>query len=219
LYGKYILGIIFRYCMKEDIIKTSLQQFLIHGIRKMTVKEIVAPLGISTKTVYKYFENKEALLEGCLALHYRAMHHDMNDLINAINNPVCLIFQIYIKAIELDFKINNAFYYDLNYYYPELQDKVITKEFKTGEGEISKIFKMGIVQGYFRNDISLDIIQESLGVLYRALTRTNQFDKFNVSPFELAHNTIAIFLRGICTEKGLQEIDNNPGLTSFNYKP
>jgi len=51
--------------MKSEIIETSLQQFLTHGIRKMTVKEIIAPLGISTKTVYKYFANKEALLEEC----------------------------------------------------------------------------------------------------------------------------------------------------------
>lgn len=205
--------------MKEDIIKTSLQQFLIHGIRKMTVKEIVAPLGISTKTVYKYFKNKETLLEQCLAFHYSEMHRDMVGLINTIHNPVWLIFQFYIKAVALDLKINHAFYHDLNYYYPELQDKVIDKEFNTEGGELSVVFKNGVEQGCFRNDISIDIIQAGLGVLYRALTRTNEFDKFSALSFETAQNTLGVYLRGICTDKGLYEIDSNPSLTYFNYKP
>jgi AcrR family transcriptional regulator len=217
--GKYILLNIFQWWMKEDIVKASLQHFLIYGIRKMTLKEIIAPLGISTKTVYKYFENKEALLEECLELHYGTVHNDMIALMSTLSNPVWLISQFYIKAVELDFKINNLFYHDLNYYYPELQDKIINKEFKAAGGELLNAFKSGVEQGYFRNDISLEVIQEGLSVLYRALTRTNQFEKFNVSPFELAHNTIAIFLRGICTERGLHAIDTKPTLTSFNYKP
>jgi len=49
--------------MKKEILQTSLKQFLKHGIRQMSIQKLVEPLGISTKTVYKYFKNKEELLE------------------------------------------------------------------------------------------------------------------------------------------------------------
>ena len=56
--------------MKEEILQTSLKQFLKHGIREMSIQKLVEPMGISTKTVYKYFKNKEELLEEALHLHY-----------------------------------------------------------------------------------------------------------------------------------------------------
>ena len=202
--------------MKEEIIKTSLQQFLLQGIRKMTVKEIIAPLGISTKTVYKYFENKEALLEECLELHYSELYKDLIALSERLSNPVLFIFQAYKKGIDLDFKVNASFYHDLNYYYPELQDKILSKTSEKLSLPFMDTFKRGIELGYLRNDMNVDVVFKGLSVLYASLTRSNQFESFNVSPFELAANTIEIYLRGLCTEKGLQEIDNNPELTSFN---
>jgi len=204
--------------MKSEIIETSLQQFLTHGIRKMTVKEIIAPLGISTKTVYKYFANKEALLEECLDLHYSRMHSALADP-TEYSSPVIFLFQSFIKGFELDFKVNDVFYHDLNYYYPELQDKIISKNSATLGGPLIKAFQDGIQQGYIRSNLSTEVFFEGIGVLYSSLTRTSRFLKFGLSPFELAANTMEVYLRGLCTQKGLKEIDDNPKLTSFNYKP
>lgn len=205
--------------MKEEIVKVSLQQFLLKGIRKMTVKDIIAPLGISTKTVYKYFANKEALLEACLDLHYSDMPAGLEQISHEFTNPVIRIFRLFIKGIELDFKVNEVFYHDLNYYYPELQDKVMSKNGAAISGVLKNAFRDGKEQGYIRDAVNTDVILEGLGVLYRSLTRTGQFDKLKLSPFELAANTLEVYLRGTCTEKGLFEIDNNPALTSFNFKP
>lgn len=205
--------------MKSEIIETSLQQFLTHGIRKMTVKEIIAPLGISTKTVYKYFANKEALLEECLDLHYSRMHTGLADATSQDNSPVIMLFQAFIKGIELDFKVNEVFYHDLNYYYPELQDKIIQQNSAKLGGPLIKAFNDGVAEGYIHSNLSAEVFFEGIGVLYGSLTRTSRFHKFGLSPFELAANTMEVYLRGICTQKGLKEIDDNPELTSFNYKP
>ncbi|MFC0182696.1 hypothetical protein ACFFJX_09050 [Pseudarcicella hirudinis] len=78
------------------------------------------------------------------------------------------------------------------------------------------IIEKGKNQHYIRSEISTTVILETLGLLYRSLTRTNTFDKFNVSVFELAENTLGVYLRGICTEKGLIEINNHKNLTTFN---
>ena len=56
--------------MKNEILQTSLQYFLKHGIRKMSNDKLVEILGISTKTLYKYFKNKEDLLEQSLNYYY-----------------------------------------------------------------------------------------------------------------------------------------------------
>ncbi|GAB4013352.1 TetR/AcrR family transcriptional regulator [Spirosoma migulaei] len=205
--------------MKETIIAVSLEQFLLHGIRKMTIQQLIAPLGLSTKTVYKYFINKEALLEECLNLHYTGILQQLEIFQAQKINPILLLVQLYAKAIELDFKINPVFYYDLNHYYPDLQDKILKKNNKEFDSFLLGLIQNGKEQGYIRPTLASPLIAETLGILYRSLTRTDAFAKFELSPFEIAANTIDVYLRGICTEKGIQEINSSETPTELvNYK-
>ncbi|NHA03765.1 TetR/AcrR family transcriptional regulator [Mucilaginibacter sp. HC2] len=193
---------------KEDIIQNSLKQFLLNGIRKMTVQQIVAPLGISTKTVYKYFSGKEELLEACLLVHYEKMGQEFKKMIANSSNPAERLFKMFFMGLEEDFKVAPVFYHDLNYYYPEMQDKVISRYYENNGQHITDTIKNGMEQGFFRPELNARVVLESLGLLYRSLTRTGQYREFNLSPFELASNTIVVFLRGICTPKGIKILDN-----------
>jgi AcrR family transcriptional regulator len=191
--------------VKEQIIEISLQQFLKHGIRKMTVQKLIEPLGISTKTVYKYFNDKEELLKHCLVKHYSELAKDFN---LAGSNPVITVLNLWHKAMELDFGVNHVFYHDLNYYYPQLQDSILLRFFKKRFSRLDELMKKGINQGFFRNDIVPAMIPEVTGALYSSITRTDQFKKYKLSPRVLMQNTIEAYLRGVCTEKGLKELKN-----------
>jgi AcrR family transcriptional regulator len=195
--------------LKEKIIETSLQQFLRHGIRKMTVQKLIEPMGISTKTVYKYFRDKEELLKHCLVRHYSelAKGFDISG-----SSPVITILQLWYNAMELDFGVNHVFYHDLNYYYPALQDSIIHRFFKKRFSKLDELIEKGVEQGYFRNDIEPAIIPEVTRVLYSSITRTNQFKKYKLAPGVLMQHTIEAYLRGVCTEKGLEELKKNYSL-------
>ena len=196
--------------MKEEIIETSLQQFLRHGIRKMTVQKLIAPMGISTKTVYKYFNDKEELLKHCLVKHYSELAKDFD--ITGSSNPVIAIFKLWHNAMELDFGVNHIFYHDLNYYYPRLQDSILHRFFTKRFSKLGELMEKGVKQGYFRNDIVPAMIPEVTSALYSSITRTDQFKKYKLTPGVLMQNTIEAYLRGVCTEKGLKELKRNYSL-------
>ena len=193
---------------REDIIQNSLKQFLLNGIRKMTVQQIVIPLGISTKTVYKYFSGKEELLEACLMVHYGKMSLEFKKMTGGTSNPAQKLFGLLFMSLEEDFKVAPIFYHDLNYYYPELQDKVIAKYYENNGLYITNVIKNGMEQGVFRSDLNAPVVLMALRLLYRSLTRTGEYREFDLSPFELASNTVVVFLRGICTAKGIKILDN-----------
>lgn len=182
--------------------ETSLQQFLEHGIRKMTLQKLVLVLGISTKTMYKYFSNKEALLEECLGLHYKDTEKGMAEMLRDSPNPVAGLVSIYSKAIELDFGTTHLFYHDLNYYYPELQDKVMKKYVSSALETVTSLIQQGINEGYFLAYLKAPIVLESLTVMYASVTRNRTYKDFTLKR-ELIKHTIVIYLRGICTDKGL----------------
>jgi AcrR family transcriptional regulator len=208
----YIYEIFSNGFMREKIIETSLQEFLKHGIRKMTMQKLVVPLGISTKTMYKYFSNKEELLEECLIIHYKETDKKLLEIKDSSPNMVVVLCSVFDKSMELDFGTNHLFYHDLNYYYPELQDKAI-KLYSRKAGEIlTGIIEKGILDGDFQGHLQAPIILTAIGVLYRSVTRNEAYKMFKVKPSELIKHTTDVYLRGICTLKGLLIFNQHKGL-------
>jgi len=192
--------------LKDKIIDISLQQFLEHGIRDTSMQKLVLALGISTKTMYGHFNNKEELLEECLKKFYSESGKGITRFLEGSPNPVVSLSRVYAKAIDLDFGTNHLFYHDLNYYYPQLQDKVIKQYASASIQTVIKLIEQGVDEGYFLSYLRAPVVLETLTLLFTSVTRYPVYENFGKKR-ELVKHTIAIYLRGICTEKGLHEIN------------
>jgi AcrR family transcriptional regulator len=194
--------------MKDKILQTAFRKFLKYGIHKMSIKKLIAPLGISTKTVYKFYKNKEELLKEVLHL-YHAQQYQLLENLSTDHKVVPLLFDIWYKAVEREYKVNKAFFQDLHYYYPELERKteaVIGGKFWK---RLLQIVQKGIKEDVLKEDILPLVVLEGMSSLYKAIARNGQFKKFHVSPYEILLNTIVIYIRGFCTQKGIQELDEH----------
>jgi AcrR family transcriptional regulator len=194
--------------MKEKILKTALEQFFKYGIRDISIQELVMPLGISTKTIYKYFKNKEEILEEVLKLLYNQRYDYFKKLIDS-QDSVTLLFDVWYFAVEKEFDVNNKFYHDLVYYYPELHRKSETELDRKFWDEFLKVFQRGIEKELLRDDILPEVAMEGISVLFANIARTNQFSRFNLSSFVIFCNTIVPFIRGFCTEKGRRQLEEH----------
>jgi AcrR family transcriptional regulator len=119
----------------------------------------VLALGISTKTMYNHFNNKEELLEECLKLHYKADGRMLDEMLAGSPNVVVSIWRIYSKSLEMDFGVNHLFYQDLNYYYPELQDKIIEQCSGGALEYITGLIEQGISEGYFLDYLKAPVVE------------------------------------------------------------
>jgi len=195
---------------KSEITAVALEQFMQHGIRSMTIKKLVEPLGISTKTVYKYFSSKEELLEECLSVLYDGYFNELNALINQQENPVNTLLALFRSAFGKDFGVSHAFFHDLNYYYPELQNAAQNRTKNNYGSLMIPLVEDGIAKGYFSKNIKPEIALAGIGILYTSITRSDNYRDHKGSPYELFKNLVEVYLRGMCTEKGIKEIENNP---------
>jgi AcrR family transcriptional regulator len=192
--------------MKSEIIQTSLQQFLKYGIREMSIQKLIEPLGISTKTLYKYFKNKEELLEEGLRLFYE-QQLEIWQKRSADQNTVSLFFDIWYKGLEIELKVNKAFFQDLHYYYPELEKKIGSAVGIRFSKQFTQIIHKGMDEGFFQEAIIPEVVLQGIFVLFSAIVRTEQFENFRVSPYDILLNTIAPYIKGFCTQKGIQELE------------
>jgi AcrR family transcriptional regulator len=198
------------FVMKEKIIEVSLARFLQFGIRSMTIKKLVEPMGISTKTVYKYFSSKEELLEDCLRVLYADYYNEFEAIVNKGDNPVIALLVLFRATVAKDFGVNHAFFHDLNYYYPELQNAAIVRTSDNYKKVLIPLVQNGIAQGYFHQFIIAEVALKGMETLYTSITRSEDYKNYEGSPYDLFKNLVEVYVRGMCTEKGIKEIENNP---------
>ncbi len=196
--------------MKEKILKTALNQFVSNGIREMSVQKLVSMLGISTKTFYKYFENKEELLKEALRRHYDLQYIEFEKQVIE-KNPVILFYEVWQTATLKEYTVNNLFFAELSYYYPALQQEIEREIGSKFWERLRQIIEDGNAQGFFKNDIKPYIVLESIALLLNSISRTDKFLKYNSSAEEIFCNSIAVLIKGICTSTGLDILEKHIG--------
>ncbi len=198
--------------MKEKILHAALEQFLKYGIREMSIKKLIEPLGISTKTVYKFYKNKEELLEEVLRLQYAQQFQKIENR-SAYQDVVSLFFDIWHLAIERGSDVNDLFYRDLQHYYPELERKIEEAIGEKFADKLLQIIQKGIYEGVFKDDILPEVVMEGIYIVYDGISRTEKFRNFKASPYEIYLNTIVLNIKGICTPKGLKILEEHMSST------
>ncbi len=196
--------------IKERIVETALEQFLANGIRNMTILKLIEPLGISTKTVYKHFDGKEALLAECLEVLYTGYFNEFKLIAGRKDNPVNSLLLLFRATLGKDFGMNRQFFHDLNYYYPELQNAAISRVSQNYGSIMIPLVQRGIDEGYFIGSLDPGLALKGISTLYTLITRSEEYKDYEGSPYELFRNLVEVFIRGMCTPLGLIEIDNNP---------
>ncbi|MDE6494493.1 MAG: TetR/AcrR family transcriptional regulator [Bacteroidales bacterium] len=180
--------------------------FLKYGLRSTSMDDICRHLGISKKTLYQYFENKEQLVEAVFIMRHQEF--DFESLRKKIQ-PVSAI-QILFGAMEHFLHAQKgllpANMFDLKKYHPAVFD-TISKRIENCIREFySMVFQKGQTEGTFRTDLDADIQIWLFGEQFYMLRDP---EKVSALPYSLEKIVYAItenFIRSVATAKGLEEL-------------
>ena len=187
---------------KDKIIETATEQFMRFGVRSVTMDDIARQAGVSKKTIYQEFTDKNQLVYEAFDL---AIENDKNEMdqIPKYQDGVIehlLGLSAFIKKRFSDF--NPMVLHEIQRYFPQCWQ--LFEEFKNKHiaNEIIELLEKGKTEGVIRKEINSEIM---------ALMRIEQmmltFDplKFPTSKYnhvELQMQIFEHFLYGIFTDKG-----------------
>ena len=193
--------------MKESILKKSGEIFLKFGFKSVTMDDIANELGISKKTIYKYFKNKVELVDQATEYIHNLMHTE-----------VLKIYDMGYNAIEENFEANKVFkgfmqnsddspVYQLKKYYPETYKKIMTQEFCLFKDCLSNNVEKGIRDGLFRANINVEQIVKFYFSLIMSVHDSDlyTYSKNTINKLEL--NVLEYHTRAIATKKGITELE------------
>jgi len=192
--------------IREKIIEDAGNLFMKNGIRVITMDSIALSLCISKRTIYENFKDKEDLIHNFLTRNISTHKKDLIKIVNGSNNVIESLFQFGKYNHDAFAKMNPLFFADLNKYYSGILESIKRSE-KIGNGEISYlILKRGVNEGTFVKTIDIDIVNKFIH-----LTMDYFFKSDNDHSFPHSKVWASVFypyIKGICTEKGLEHLDN-----------
>jgi AcrR family transcriptional regulator len=186
----------------ERIIQGSEELFLTAGIKSITMDDIARHLGMSKKTIYQFFKDKNELVIALVRKKLKEDEDQMAEIISKSGNVIEEMINMMKCSEEIFSRINPIVIHDMQKYHPEAWKQF--QNFKSGVlvHTLEELLNKGIEQGYIRPEIDVKII---------ARMRVNQVELgFNTTIFPVAEfNTWTVqqqfnehFNYGICTLKG-----------------
>lgn len=190
--------------LRERIILAAVELFTTNGIKSITMDEIAASLGISKRTLYEVFPDKETLLEECILKSQKDGDIFVKGVIETSSNVLEVLLRCYQWSIERFHATNKKFFEDIKKY-PKAYQLMKNNRNWSSEDTVN-FFKEGVKQGIFRDDVNFAIINLLVRDQLDLLMNSDICNEYSF--LEVYESIMFTFLRGISTEKGARVLED-----------
>ncbi len=189
--------------IKERIFDKAEQMFLQFGYAKVTMEEIASGLGISKKTLYKFFPGKENIVRELT--NNRICHNE--EQIDQIWAEKDSDFVGKLKKMldffgKESFKVKGPLFDDLHKNMPDLWNEIHDFNRMRGLQKARDLFEMGVANGVFRNDIVKDIIILMFMNSVQGIINPDTLSQLPYSSNQAFESIFKVLFEGIFTEEG-----------------
>lgn len=193
--------------MKDTILQKAGEIFLRFGFKSVTMDDIANELAISKKTIYKYFKNKEILVDESLSHLHQCIHNTVSCICVKGFNAIQENFEIKKTFKDLFKNTDDSPMYQLQKYYPKTYKKLMADEFCMFKDFIQKNIEKGIEEGLYRKDINVETTTKFYFSLVMSVHDTNlySYNKNTINKLEMM--VLEYHTRAIATQKGIKILD------------
>lgn len=187
---------------KEIIIREILGYFLKYGVKDFTMDDIAEKLGVSKKTLYQIFKNKENLVFEIVDELWLNFLEDVEKIKKEDQNAIFKIIKIYTLAVHTIKTINPVFIRSLQKY----QSKVMIRYEEHRKLFREKVIQTLLIQAKEENLIDKNInIDFFIQVNFENVDYRIWYDKIinQHSVNEIVNYLIVYRLKGIITNPNL----------------
>jgi len=192
---------------EERILDSAHNLFFQYGIKSVTMDDIAGHLGMSKKTIYSFFDDKDKLV---CALTGKEFEHQQSDLIKIADQTQNAVEEMMgiIKYLSVMFsKMNRYLIHDLQKYHPNAWKLFSNFKEECIVKVMQRNIKRGIKEELYRPSVNPRIMallrmKEAEWALDTQVFPPKEFNIWDVQSQMLEH-----FLYGIVSLKGYKLID------------
>jgi TetR/AcrR family transcriptional regulator, cholesterol catabolism regulator len=193
--------------VKERILAKSADLFMRYGIRSITMDEIATTLGISKKTIYQFFTDKDDLVFAVIEQEIGKNEDECLQYRDAASDAIHEIFLAVEDLEELLAYTNPLMLYDLEKYHPRAFQKIKEYKYQFLYDATTENLRRGIEEGLYRKDIQKDIVAKSRVEAAFLVFNADLFPHSRYSMSEVNFELALLFMHGVATENGKKLIE------------
>ena len=193
---------------KSELITHFYNQYKKYGFKSVTIDNLAGELGISKKTIYENFDNKEEIVERVIYYSINKLKCKIIEASKYNGNAIDRLVSVLCCMLDFLDGISSQFFISLKKYH--YHSFLLLQEYRDNEyfEVVRNIISSGIQEGIFRNDVALEYLPYGHINLFSLL-----IDPIDDSvPRISREGTYLLMLnniRGMTTMKGFQMLDEN----------
>ncbi len=196
----------FREMMKDKIINKAKEMFLRLGFKSITMDDIACEMCISKKTVYKYFSNKDILIEESIQMVHKEIHETIDKIVAQNFNAIEENFEIKRMFREMFKSAESSPIYQLKKHYPEVYAKALSSQIEVCEKCFRDNILKGINEGLYRENLD---INNYVKFYYTLIFNINENTASGIEAEELEVKALEYHIRAMATLAGIIELEKH----------
>ena len=193
---------------QEKIVKRAAEMIAELGVKSLRVDDLAHDLGVSKRTLYEMFGDKEELLYHSIKYLFEKEEEEVRASIDLTQAGIPALFEIF-DAMTSRGATRKRIMENLAKFYPELYERIMTESRDHGLAELrnklNRLVEEGLISDMVNIDLSITMFYyTSMGLMRRhgRLVLPN-----GITEQDAIRYTIVNFFRGIATLKGVEQID------------
>lgn len=196
----------FRKMMKDKIINKAKEMFLRLGFKSITMDDIACEMCISKKTIYKYFSNKDVLIEQSVEMVHKEVHETIDQIVAKNFNAIEENFEIKRTFREMFKSAESSPIYQLKKHYPEVYAKALSSQIEVCEKCFRDNILKGINEGLYRENLDVD---NYVKFYYTLIFNINENTMLEKDAHELEVKALEYHIRAMATLAGIIELEKH----------
>ncbi len=194
---------------ERDIIDAAAGLFVKYGIKSITMDEVSRQLAVSKKTIYRYFKDKQELVEKALETLLEQQKCAIDGVMDRGLNALEELFEVYNHVNEIIKEHNPALEFDLQRTYPTLFKRMRENHRNNIYQATERNLVKGKKEGYYRKDLDAAVIAKL------HVVRLENFMHNDIITVEELHSkkffkeVFKYHLHGIVSTEGLNYVKSN----------
>jgi TetR/AcrR family transcriptional regulator, cholesterol catabolism regulator len=199
--------------VRGEIIDKCCGLFVRYGTKSITMDDLARELGMSKKTIYQHFSDKEEVVMAFVTEHIKQQIKSIDEIAEKAENVIDELMRSAEHMKMMMANMNPSLVFDLKKYHPKCW--MIYLDFKKGHLEhfIRKTLEKGILEGFFRKDIDTKILARLRVETVEVCFSTEQFPSTDFNLADVQLEALTQFMYGISTLKGHKLINKYKQIT------
>lgn len=193
---------------KERIIEQAMQMFVTQGIKSVRMDDIAQQLGVSKRTLYELFVDKEGLLYLAMERYFECKRVERTEACAGARNVLEAMFMV-LGCVADESEVIQRLLGNLRKFYPAVHARLMREGNAQSRLDLQQMLETGIAEGLFTGTFNIDLAITVLYYTASAITMRKDIPlPEGMTEREAFVQIISNFFRGISTAKGLELIDD-----------